>query len=77
MRLPHQAGGIALTKHVLTSGTWRLTLLTGAVDATPRALILSKDEKVTFALKYLSYTQRADMTPGLFEKPAGVAFDDK
>ena len=74
---PHQVGAVALTKHVLTRGIWRLTLVTGPTDGTPQALLLSKAGKVSFVLKYVSYTQRSDVDPSLFQKPTGIRFEDQ
>lgn len=71
-QVPHEAAGRRLTKHVLDRGTWRLTLLTST--QMPEALLLSKDGKVVFALRYHSYQRFAEIDERLFRPPENVTF---
>lgn len=75
-QVPHEAAGRKLTKHVLTHRKWRLTLVTGANDPQPQALLLSRRKKVVFALRYLSYTHSDQVDHELFTRPEGIRFTE-
>lgn len=73
-QIPYEAAGRKLTKHILTKGSWRLTLLTSAMGPEPQAILLSKNDSVIFALRYLSYSWSPELDPKLFLKPEGMTF---
>lgn len=73
-KIPHLANGKSLMKHVLNRGAWRLTLLTSANG--PEMLMLSKDGKVAFALRYHEYIRFPKIDPSLFRRPANIEFAD-
>ena len=65
-----------MTKHQITDGAWRVTLMTARDSQVPWALMLSRDNKVVYAIRYLSYEHRAEVDPALFAKPEGIKFKD-
>ena len=65
-----------MVKHQITDGAWRVTLITARDSQTPWALMLSKDNNVVYAIRYLSYEHRAEVDPALFAKPEGIKFTD-
>lgn len=75
-QIPHEAAGRKLTKHVLTHRKWRLTLVTGADDPSPQALLLSRRNKVVFALRYMSYMHSDQVDQELFTRPEGTQFTE-
>ena len=65
-----------MIKHQITDGAWRVTLITARDSQAPWALMLSKDNNVVYAIRYLSYEHRAEVDPALFAKPEGIKFKD-
>jgi len=71
---PYKSGEHEMTKHSVTRGEWRLTMVTQVGSDIPWALMLLKSDKVVGAIRYLSYLSRPDIDPALFAKPDGIKF---
>jgi hypothetical protein len=65
-----------MTKHQITEGAWRVTLITANDSQVPWALMLAKDDNVVYAIRYLSYEHRDEIDPALFAKPEGIKFEE-
>jgi len=65
-----------MIKHQLTEGAWRVTLVTAQDSQKPWMMILSKDGKVTWAIRYTAYAVQDAADPALFAKPEGIKFTD-
>ncbi|HYJ39472.1 MAG TPA: hypothetical protein VEW08_01710 [Steroidobacteraceae bacterium] len=65
-----------MIKHQLTDGAWRVTMITAKDSQVPWALMLSRDNNVVYAIRYLSYEHRDQVDPALFAKPDGIRFKD-
>jgi len=60
------------TKHSIRAGAWKLSLVTREGREQPWLALLSKDDKVVGALRYLAYEVVEEVPPGLFELPPGI-----
>ena len=65
-----------LVKHMLVDGAWRLTMVTARDNPRPVMMLLSKDGKVTWAIRYTGYTTQDAADPALFAKPEGIKFTE-
>src|SRR5688572_22311402 len=65
-----------LIKHQITEGAWRITLVTARDSQTPWMMILAKDGKVAWAIRYTAYAVQEAVDPALFAKPEGITFTD-
>ena len=65
-----------MTKHQLTDGAWRVTLMTARDSQVPWALMLSKNDNVVYAIRYVAYEHRDEIDPALFTKPEGIKFEE-
>jgi len=65
-----------LVKHMLVEGAWRLTMVTARDNQKPWMMLLSKDGKVTWAIRYTAYAQHDAADPALFAKPEGIKFTE-
>jgi hypothetical protein len=65
-----------LVKHQLTEGAWRLTMVTAANTRKPWMMILAKDGKVVWAVRYTAYDHQEAVDQALFAKPEGIKFTD-
>jgi hypothetical protein len=65
-----------LVKHSLVEGAWRLTMVTARDSPRPSMMILSKDGKVIWAIRYTAYVQQGTAEPALFAKPEGITFSE-
>jgi hypothetical protein len=65
-----------LIKHQLTEGAWRITLVTAQDSQRPWMMMLSKDGKVTWAIRYTAYAIQGAADPALFAKPEGIEFTE-
>jgi hypothetical protein len=65
-----------MIKHTLVEGAWRLTMVTARDNPRPWMMILSRDGKVTWAIRYTAYVQQDAADPALFAKPEGIAFTE-
>lgn len=74
--VPYAAGSRQLAKHEMMSGAWQLILVTDRGSETPQALLLTRDEKVVFTIRYELYEQVNKPDPALFAKPVGVGFKE-
>ena len=77
VHLPYPTSRREMTKHSVTRGDWRLTMVTEVGSDIPWALMLVKSEKVVSAIRYLSYLSRPDVDPALFAKPDGIKFVER
>ena len=65
-----------MIKHSLVEGAWRLTMVTAKDNPRPWMMILSKDGKVTWAIRYTGYVQQDAADPALYAKPEGIKFTE-
>ena len=65
-----------MIKHSLVDGAWRLTMVTAKDNPRPWMMLLSRDGKVTWAIRYTGYVQQDAADPALFTKPEGVKFTE-
>jgi hypothetical protein len=65
-----------MVKHSLVEGAWRLTLVTARDNPRPWMMILSKDGKVTWSIRYTAYVQQDAADAALFAKPEGIEFTE-
>jgi hypothetical protein len=65
-----------LIKHQLTEGAWRLTLVTAQDSQKPWMMILAKDGKVIWAIRYTGYVVQEAADQALFAKPEGIRFTE-
>ncbi|HLA72879.1 MAG TPA: hypothetical protein VK624_15340 [Steroidobacteraceae bacterium] len=64
----------AMTKHQVSKGEWRITMITEVGSDIPWALMLAKSDRVISAIRYISYLSRPDIDAALFAKPEGIKF---
>jgi hypothetical protein len=64
--------GVAI-KHSIRSGRWKFTIVTREGSDVPMLAVLSQDDKVVGAVRYLAYETLESTPDGLFAPPPGVA----
>jgi hypothetical protein len=65
-----------MVKHMLVDGAWRLTMVTARNSTRPWMMLLSKDGKVTWAIRYTAYVPQDAADAALFVKPEGIKFTE-
>jgi hypothetical protein len=65
------SNGIAL-RHSVVSGSWKATLVYREGATRPHSALLSKDDKVVMAIRYVSYETVEHVPDGFFAPPADV-----
>jgi hypothetical protein len=72
----HSSDKHPMTKHQITEGEWRVTLVTKPDSHEPWLLMLAKANNVIYAIRYLAYEHQDQPEPTLFAKPAGIKFTE-
>jgi hypothetical protein len=65
-----------MIKHQISDGAWRLTMVTANNTRKPWMMILAKDGKVVWAIRYTAYDHQEAVDQALFAKPEGITFTD-
>lgn len=65
-----------MVKHSVVEGAWRLTMVTAKDSPKPWMMLLSKDNKVIWAVRYTAYVPQETVDPALFTKPEGIKFTE-
>lgn len=60
------------TKHSIRSGKWKFTIATREGSDRPIAAMLSENDKVVGAIRYVTYQTMESVPEGLFAPPAGI-----
>jgi hypothetical protein len=75
--VPHAVSGRELARYQLTSGQWRLTLLTHKGDPQPQAHMLAHGGKVKFFIRYLAYQRVPELNMSLFRPPPQIKIQEQ
>ena len=65
-----------MIKHQLTEGAWRLTMVTANNTHKPWMMILARDGKVVWAVRYTAYDHQEAVDLSLSAEPEGIKFTD-
>ncbi len=60
------------TKHSIRSGKWKFTIVTREGSDRPIGAMLSENDKVVGAIRYVAYQTMESVPEGLFAPPAGI-----